>query len=75
MSIVLILSYYLSLPLIEATTKNAVLQDALNDIADASTPMDSRNVALFKTITKSEKDLNINPDKRIDLFGFNVEVS
>ena len=52
-----------------------VLQSALSDLADASTPMSAKNVELFKSIVKEEKDLDIDPDKRIDLFAFNTDVN
>ena len=51
------------------------LQNALCDLADSSTPMAAENVALLKSREKTEEEVDVAPDKRVDLFATNAEVN
>ena len=51
------------------------LQNALCDLADASSPMSPKNIDLLRSCQKNEDELDIEPNKRIDLFAFNADVN
>ena len=50
-------------------------QTALCDLADETSPMKPESICLFKSVEKSKDDLNIPPEKRIDLFSLNSDVN
>ena len=54
---------------------NVDFQNALNDLADASSPMCASSIAFLKNAERKENELNIEPDKRIDLFSLNADVN